>query len=187
MHDSLYSNPGSLPDFRGADFTFLLFQASMDTHMLKCHNRDQMLCAPSLLPGEDTGLENMKKADEPQLSGAKVKHNLLDFINYLFPWAQSFHNENSGESSRKEAWYSNKMNRDLQRTFTIKMKNRKPVPQNIELEMSFLPWRSFVQGSLGFTTQIAVGRIKQQSSLHVGYGPHYLLVQWSPAWKATSF
>lgn len=64
------------------------------------------------------------------------------------------------------------MNTDLQRTFTIKLKNRKPVPQNTELEMSFLPWRSFLQGSLGFITQTAVGRIKQQQSpLHAGYGP----------------
>jgi len=70
VHGSLYSNPGSLPDFRGAHLTFLLLQASTATYMFKCHIRDQVLWAPSLLPREATRLENMKKADEPQLSGA---------------------------------------------------------------------------------------------------------------------
>ena len=70
MHGSLYANPGSQPDFRGAHLTFLLLQASIATHTFKCHIRDQVLWAPSLLPGEATGLENMKKADEPQLAGA---------------------------------------------------------------------------------------------------------------------
>ena len=64
------SKSGSLPDLRGAHLTFLLLQASTATYTFKCHIRDQVLWAPSLLPREATGLENMKKADEPQLSGA---------------------------------------------------------------------------------------------------------------------